>query len=70
VGAGTKRSGKLGRVETAQDRAAKRTSARLEARGKHGDSSPAGAAAPTVKQPVLSDDGAADSAVPEQKEEK
>ena len=29
-----------------------------------------GAAAPTVKQPVLSDDGAADSAVPEQKEEK
>ncbi|AMD99431.1 ATP-dependent DNA helicase PcrA [Actinomyces oris] len=45
VGAGTKRSGKLGRVETAQDRAAKRTSARLEARGKHGDSSPAGAAA-------------------------
>ena len=29
-----------------------------------------GAAAPTVKQPVLSDDGAADSAAPEQKEEK
>ena len=45
VGAGTKRSGKLGRVETAQDRAAKRTSARLEARGKQSDSSPAGAAA-------------------------
>ena len=45
VGAGTKRSGKLGRVETAQDRAAKRASARLEARGKQGDSSPAGAAA-------------------------
>ena len=45
VGAGTKRSGKLGRVETAQDRAAKRASARLDARGKQGDSSPAGAAA-------------------------
>ena len=45
VGAGTKRSGKLGRVETAQDRAAKRASARLEARGKQSDSSPAGAAA-------------------------
>ena len=45
VGAGTKRSGKLGRVETAQDRAAKRTSARLEARGKQSDSPPAGAAA-------------------------
>ena len=45
VGAGTKRSGKLGRVETSQDRAAKRASARLEARGKQGDSSPAGAAA-------------------------
>ena len=45
VGAGTKRSGKLGRVETAQDRAAKRTSARLEARGKQSASSPAGAAA-------------------------
>ncbi|MFW0160966.1 UvrD-helicase domain-containing protein [Actinomyces sp. SKVG-SVH-4(1)] len=44
VGAGTKRSGKLGRVETAQDRAAKRASARLEARGKQSDSSPAGAA--------------------------
>ena len=29
-----------------------------------------GAAAPTVKQPVLSDDGAAVSAAPEQKEEK
>ena len=29
-----------------------------------------GAAAPTVKQPVLSDDGAVDSAAPEQKEEK
>ena len=45
VGAGTKRSGKLGRVETSQDRAAKRASARLEARGKQNDSSPAGAAA-------------------------
>ena len=45
VGAGTKRSGKLGRVEAAQDRAAKRASARLDARGKQGDSSPAGAAA-------------------------
>ena len=44
VGAGTKRSGKLGRVETAQDRAAKRASARLEARGKQSDSSSAGAA--------------------------
>ena len=44
VGAGTKRSGKLGRVETAQDRAAKRASARLEARGKQSASSPAGAA--------------------------
>ena len=44
VGAGTKRSGKLGRVETAQDRAAKRASARLEARGKQSDSSPAGGA--------------------------
>ena len=45
VGAGTKRSGKLGRVETAQDRAAKRASARLEARGKQIAPSPAGAAA-------------------------
>ena len=45
VGAGTKRSGKLGRVETAQDRAAKRASARLEARGKQSASSPAGAVA-------------------------
>ena len=44
VGAGTKRSGKLGRVETAQDRAAKRASARLDARGKQSDSSPAAAA--------------------------
>ena len=44
VGAGTKRSGKLGRVETAQDRAAKRASARLEARGKQIAPSPAGAA--------------------------
>ncbi|OLL14091.1 UvrD-helicase domain-containing protein [Actinomyces oris] len=44
VGAGTRRSGKLGRVETAQDRAAKRASARLEARGKQNDSSPAGGA--------------------------
>ena len=43
VGAGTKRSGKLGRVETAQDRAAKRTSARLEARGKQSAPSPAAA---------------------------
>ena len=41
VGAGTKRSGKLGRVETAQDRAAKRASARLEARGKQSTASPA-----------------------------
>ena len=45
VGAGTKRSGKLGRVETAQDRAAKRASARLEARGKQSALSPAGAVA-------------------------
>ena len=45
VGGGTKRSGKLGRVETAQDRAAKRASARLEARGKQIAPSPAGAAA-------------------------
>ena len=29
-----------------------------------------GAAAPAVKQPVLSDDGAAEPAAPEQKEEK
>ena len=43
VGAGTKRSGKLGRVETAQDRAAKRASARLEARGKQSAPSPAAA---------------------------
>ena len=41
VGAGTKRSGKLGRLETAQDRAAKRASARLEARGKQSTTSPA-----------------------------
>ena len=45
VGAGTKRSGKLGRVETAQDRAAKRASARLEARGKQSAPSSAGGAA-------------------------
>ena len=45
MGAGTKRSGKLGRVETAQDRAAKRASARLEARGKQSALSPAGAVA-------------------------
>ncbi|VEI15848.1 ATP-dependent DNA helicase pcrA [Actinomyces viscosus] len=44
VGAGAKRSGKLGRVETAQDRAAKRASARLEARGKQGVTSPVGGA--------------------------
>ena len=44
VGGGAKRSGKLGRVETAQDRAAKRASARLDARGKQSDSSPAAAA--------------------------
>ena len=43
VGAGTKRSGKLGRVETAQDRAAKRASARLEARGKQSAPLPAAA---------------------------
>ena len=41
VGGGAKRSGKLGRVETAQDRAAKRASARLEARGKQSTASPA-----------------------------
>ncbi|EFW27504.1 hypothetical protein HMPREF9057_01098, partial [Actinomyces sp. oral taxon 171 str. F0337] len=35
---------KLGRVETAQDRAAKRASARLEARGKQSAPSSAGAA--------------------------
>ena len=45
VGAGTKRSGKLGRVETAQDRAAKRASARLEARDKQSAPSPADGAA-------------------------
>ena len=45
VGSGTKRSGKLGRVETAQDRAAKRASARLEVRGKQSALSPAGGAA-------------------------
>ena len=44
VGGGAKRSGKLGRVETAQDRAAKRASARLEARGKQSAPSSAGAA--------------------------
>ena len=43
VGGGAKRSGKLGRVETAQDRAAKRASARLEARGKQSAPSPAAA---------------------------
>ena len=52
VGAGTKRSGKLGRVETAQDRAAKRASARLEARGKQSAASPAGGAAASEDLPA------------------
>ena len=52
VGAGTKRSGKLGRVETAQDRAAKRASARLEARGKQGTASPTGEAAVSEDLPA------------------
>ena len=38
--------------------------------GRSGMPAMPGAAAPAVKQPVLSDDGAADSAAPEQKEEK
>ena len=42
VGGGAKCSGRLGRVETARDRAAKRASARLEARGKQSAASPAG----------------------------
>ena len=42
VGGGAKRSGRLGRVETARDRAAKRASARLEVRGKQSAASPAG----------------------------
>ena len=52
VGAGTKRSGKLGRVETAQDRAAKRASARLEARGKQITPSSAGSAAASEDLPA------------------
>ena len=52
VGAGTKRSGKLGRVETAQDRAAKRASVRLEARGKQSAASPAGGAATSEDLPA------------------
>ena len=52
VGAGTKRSGKLGRVETAQDRAAKRASARLEARGKQSTPSPAESAAASEDLPA------------------
>ena len=38
--------------------------------GRSGMPAMPGAAAPAVKQPVLSDDDAADSAAPEQKEEK
>ena len=52
VGAGTKRSGKLGRVETAQDRAAKRASARLEARGKQSTPSSAESAAASEDLPA------------------
>ena len=49
---GGKRSGKLGRVETAQDRAAKRASARLEARGKQITPSSAGSAAASEDLPA------------------
>ena len=52
VGGGAKRSGKLGRVETAQDRAAKRASARLEARGKQSTPSPAESAAASEDLPA------------------
>ena len=52
VGGGAKRSGKLGRVETAQDRAAKRASARLETRGKQGTASPTGEAAVSEDLPA------------------
>ena len=52
VGGGAKRSGKLGRVETAQDRAAKRASARLEARGKQSTPSSAGSAAASEDLPA------------------
>ena len=52
VGGGAKRSGKLGRVETAQDRAAKRASARLEARGKQSTPSSAGNAAASEDLPA------------------
>ncbi|OMG26663.1 ATP-dependent DNA helicase PcrA [Actinomyces naeslundii] len=52
VGGGAKRSGKLGRVETAQDRAAKRASARLEARGKQITPSSAGSAAASEDLPA------------------
>ena len=52
VGAGAKRSGKLGRVETAQDRAAKRASAHLEARGKQSTPSSAGNAAASEDLPA------------------
>ena len=52
VGGGTKRSGKLGRVETARDRAAKRASSRLEARGKQSKASPAGGSAASEDLPA------------------
>ena len=52
VGGGAKRSGKLGRVETAQDRAAKRASARLEARGKQSTPSSAESAAASEDLPA------------------
>ena len=52
VGGGAKRSGKLGRVETAQDRAAKRAAARLEARGKQSTPSSAGSAAASEDLPA------------------
>ena len=52
VGGGAKRSGKLGRVETPQDRAAKRASVRLEARGKQSAASPAGGAAASEDLPA------------------
>ena len=52
VGGGAKRSGKLGRVETARDRAAKRASARLEARGKQNAASPAGGTAASEDLPA------------------
>ena len=69
VGIGIRGGGEASADELAGAGQTGRASGPRDAR-RSGMPSMPGAAAPTVKQPVLSDDGAADSAAPEQKEEK